>query len=192
MRDYQKLYFQHYYTITPEGVETEVSRRECFAPPEDPTPDCPFVQRWLYDQEASYAARLPRSPLGEKLGRRNAADRKKQERTVNRDAKYTDIELDKPNSNSDDNSEVFSELEDETADVYAIYEDQAQLDALLDVLNTLSDEDRELWKLMISKAKKQEIADRFHITLDGVRYREKRLKGIIGSDPVLKTFYTDN
>ena len=192
MRDYQKLYFQHYYTMTPEGVETEVSRRECFAPPEEPTPDCSFVQRWWYDQEAGYAVRLPRSPLGEKLGKRNAADRKKQERTVISDAKHTDIELDKPISNSDDGSEVFTELEDETADVYAIYEDQAQLDALLDVINTLSDEDRELWKLMISKAKKQEIADRFHITLDGVRYREKRLKGIIGSDPVLKTFYTDN
>ena len=84
------------------------------------------------------------------------------------------------------------ELEDETADVYAICEDQAQLDVLLDVLNTLSAEDRELWDLMISKAKKQEIADRFHITLDGVRYREKRLKDILGSAPVLKTFYTDN
>ena len=192
MRDYQKLYFQHYYTMTPEGVETEVSRRECFAPPEEPTPDCSFVQRWWYDQEAGYAVRLPRSPLGEKLGKRNAADRKKQERTVISDAKYTDIELDKPINYSDDGSEVITELEDETADVYAICEDQAQLDALLDVLNTLSAEDRELWDLMISKAKKQEIADRFHITLDGVRYREKRLKGILGSDPVLKSFYTDN
>ena len=192
MRDYQKLYFQYYYTMTPEGVETEVSRRECFAPPEEPTPDCSFVQRWWYDQEAGYAVRLPRSPLGEKLGKRNAADRKKQERTVINDAKYTDIELDKPINYSDDGSEVFTELEDETADVYAICEDQAQLDVLLDVLNTLSAEDRELWELMRSKAKKQEIADRFHITLDGVRYREKRLKGILGSDPVLKTFYTDN
>lgn len=192
MRDYQKLYFQHYYTMAPEGVETEVSRRECFAPPEDPTPDCPFIQRWWYDQEAGYAVRLPRSPLGEKLGKRNAADRKKQERTVIHDAKYTDVELDKPINYSDDGSEVFTELEDETADVYAICEDQAQLDALLDVLNTLSAEDRELWELMISKAKKQEIADRFHISLDGVRYREKRLKGILGSYPVLKAFYTDN
>ncbi len=192
MRDYQKLYFQHYYTMTPEGIETEVSRRECFALPEEPTPDCPFIQRWWYDQEAGYAVRLSRSPLGEKLGKRNAADRKKQERTVINDAKYTDIELDKPINYSDDGSEVFTELEDETADVYAICEDQAQLDVLLDVLNTLSAEDRVLWELMISKAKKQEIADRFHITLDGVRYREKRLKGILGSDPVLKTFYTDN
>ena len=192
MRDYQKLYFQHYYTMTPEGIETEVSRRECFALPEEPTPDCPFIQRWWYDQEAGYAVRLPRSPLGEKLGKRNAADRKKQERTLISDAKYTDVELDKPISNGDDSSEVFTELEDEAADVYAIYEDQAQLDALLHVLDTLSDDDRKLWELMISRAKKQEIADRFHITLDGVRYREKRIKGIIGSDPVLKSFYTDN
>lgn len=192
MRNYQKRYYQNYYTMTADGLETEVSRRECFAPPEDPTPECPFIQRWWYDFEASYAIRLPRSPLGETLGKRNAADRKKQERTVISDAKHTGVELDKPIGYGDDGSEVYMELEDETADIYAICEDRARLNALMDVLNTLSDDDRELWDLMKAKAKKQEIADRFHITLDGVRYREKRLKGIIGSDQVLKSFYTDN
>lgn len=192
MRNYQKLFYQHYYTMTPDGVETETTRRECFAPPEDPTPGCPFVQRWWYDVEANYAVRLPRSPLGETLGKRNAADRKKAERTAISDAEHTAIELDKPVGYGDDGSEVYTELADETADIYAIYEDKAQLEALMDVLNTLSDDDRELWELMKVKAKKQDIADRFHITLDGVRYREKRLKGIIGSDPVLKSFYTNN
>jgi hypothetical protein len=192
MRNYQKLYYQHYYKMLPDGTETEVTRRECFAPAKDPTPDCPFSQRWWYDPEASYAIRLPRSPLGETLGKRNAADRKKQERIVASDAEHIGIELDKPIGYGDDGAEVYTELEDATADVYAICEDKSQLEALMDVLNTLSDDDRELWELMKVKAKKQDIADRFNITLDGVRYREKRLKGIIGSDPVLKSFYTDN
>lgn len=190
MRNYQKLYYQHYYEMLPNGAEKEITRRECFAPGDEPAPDCPFIQRWWYDTEASYAVRLPRSPLGERLGKRNAADRKKSERTASSDAEHTGIELDKPLGCDD--GEVYAELEDETDDVYAIVEDKAKLDALIALLNTLTDADRALWELMKAQAKKQEIADRFGITLDGVRYREKRLKGIIGSDPVLKSFYTDN
>ncbi|HQE48841.1 MAG TPA: hypothetical protein PKI14_03380 [Fervidobacterium sp.] len=62
---------------------------------------------------------------------------------------------------------------------YPIYEDKAQLEAFVSVPNTLSQDERYLWELMKVKAKKQEIVDRFHISLDGVRYREKRFKGII-------------
>jgi len=63
---------------------------------------------------------------------------------------------------------------------YPIYEDKAQLEAFVFVPNTLSqDEERYLWELMKVKAKKQEIVDRFHISLDRVCYREKRFNGII-------------
>lgn len=192
MRDYQKPFYQHYYTMDPDGGETEVSRHECFAPAEEPTPDCHFLQRWWYDLEASYAIRLPRSPLGEVLGKRNAADRKKQERVNYNAVKYTGIELDKLTGYGDDGAAVYTELEDENADMDAITEDRAKLDILMDVLNTLSDDDRVLWSLMRAKARKQDIANRFHITIDGVRYRENRLKDIIRSYPVLKSILNDN
>ena len=192
MRDYQKPFYRHYYTMDPDGVESEVSRHECFSPADDPTPDCPNIQRWWYDLEASYAIRLPRSPLGEVLGKRNAADRKKQERVNYNAVKYTGIELDKLTGYGDDGAAVYTELEDEDADMDAILEDRAKLDILIDVLNTLSDDDRALWSLMKAKARKQAIAERFHITLDGVRYRENRLKGILRSCPILKSILNDN
>jgi hypothetical protein len=191
MKNYQKLYYQRYYTMTPDGAETETTRRECFAPPEE-LPEYPFIQRWWYDPEAGYAIRLPRSPLGETLGKLNAANRKKDERAAISSAEHTAIELDKPIGYCDDGSVLYTELEDETADVCAIAEDNARLDALLAALDALSDDDRALWELMRTQARKQEVAKRFGITLDGVRYREKRLKAIIASDPILKSFYTDN
>ena len=61
MLNYQKLYFQSYFKMLPNGTETEVTRRECFAPAEEPTPANPYKQRWWYDPEASYAIRLPRN-----------------------------------------------------------------------------------------------------------------------------------
>jgi hypothetical protein len=192
MRNYQKMYYQHYYKILPDGTEKEVSRRECFVPAEEPTPTNPYKQRWYYDPEASYAVRLPRSPLGESLGKRNAADLKKEERVRSGQAKRRDIELDKPVSFEEDGREVYLEIEDENADVQAIIQDRAVLDALISVLDKLTPDERELWELMKARARKQEIAGRFGITLDGVRYREKRLKSIIGSNPILKGFFTDN
>ncbi|NLI13927.1 MAG: hypothetical protein GX425_15225 [Peptococcaceae bacterium] len=192
MRNYQKLYYKRYYKLLPDGTEKEVTRRECFAPAEEPTPTNPYKQRWYYDPEASYAVRLPRSPLGESLGKRNAADLKKEERVHSGQAKRRDIELDKPVSLEEDGREVYLEIEDENADVQAIIQDRAVLDALISVLDKLTPDERELWELMKARARKQEIAGRFSITLDGVRYRENRLKSIIGSDPVLKGFYTDN
>lgn len=71
MKNYQKLYYQHYYEMLPNGAETEVTRRECFAPAEAPTPANPFKQRWFYDPEASYAIRLPRNQMGDDLGKSN-------------------------------------------------------------------------------------------------------------------------
>lgn len=192
MRNYQKLYYQHYYAMLPNGAETEVTRRECFALAKDPTTTNPFKQRWFYDPEASYAMRLPRNPLGEKLGKRNAADLKKDERVQSGKAENCGIELDRPIGYGDDGTEVFMEIKDMTANVEAIFQDQALLDALISLLDRLAPDDRELWELMKAQTKKQDIADRFGITLDGVYYREKRLKSILRSDKTLKSFYTDD
>ena len=189
MRNYQKLYFQHYYEMLPNGTETEVPRRACFAPAEDPTLSNPFKQRWYYDPEASYVIRLPRNQVGDDLGKRNAADLKASERYQARKVENCPGELDRPISCGDDGSDVFIDVADETADILAILEDREQLSALISALNKLAPDDRALWNCLAKKVKKQDIADRFGITLDGVYYREKRLKSIIRSDAALKTFY---
>ena len=191
MRNYQKLYYQHYFQMFPNGTETEVTRRECFAPAEDPSPANPYKQRWWYDPEASYAIRLPRTQMGEMLGKRNAANLKAEERYQARKAEKCPGELDKPIACGDDGNTVFLEVVDETADVLAILEDRERLSALISALNKLAPDDRELWDCLVNNVKKQDIADRFKLTLDGVYYREKRIKSILCSNETLKSFYTD-
>lgn len=189
MRNYQNLYYQHYYVMLPNGTETEVTRRVCFAPAEDSTVTNPYKQRWYYDPEASYVIRLPRNQMGDDLGKRNAADLKAAERCQVRKIKNCPGELDKPITCGDDGSDVFIEVADETADILAILEDREQLSALISVLNKLAPDDRAIWDCLANKVKKQDIADRFGITLDGVYYREKRLKAILRTDATLKIFY---
>ena len=192
MRNYQKLYYQHYFVMLPNGTETEVTRRECFAPAEEPTPANPYKQRWWYDPEASYAIRLPRNKMGDDLGKRNAAQLKAEERYQERKSENCPFELDKPIAYGDNGSEAFIEFVDETANILAIIEDKALLDTLVSVLDRLAPDDRELWNCLVNKEKKQDIADRFNLTLDGVYYREKRLKSILRADATLKTFYEKN
>ena len=189
MRNYQKLYFQHYYEMLPNGTETEVTRRTCFASAEDPTLANPFKQRWYYDPEASYVIRLPRNQMGDDLGKRNAADLKATERYQVRKIENCPGELDRPVTSDGNGNDVLIEVADEAADILAILEDREQLSALISALKKLAPDDRALWDCLANKVKKQEIADRFGITLDGVYYREKRLKSIIRSDATLKTFY---
>ena len=175
--------------MLPNGTETELTRRACFAPAEDPTLANPFKQRWYYDPEAGYVIRLPRNQMGDGLGKRNAADLKATERYQVRKIKNCPSELDKPITRDENGNDIFIEVEDETADIHAILEDREQLSALISALNKLAPDERELWNCLVKKVKKHEIADRFGITLDGVYYREKRLKSIIRSDAALKTFY---
>ena len=189
MRNYQKLYYQHYYEMLPDAMETEVTRRACFAPAEDPTHANPFKQRWYYDPEASYVIRLPRNQMGDDLGKRNAADLKSSERYQVRKDKNCPGELDRPITCGDDGNEIFIEVTDEAADILAILEDREQLSALISALNKLAPDERELWNCLAKKIKKQEIADRFGITIDGVYYREKRLRSILRSDATLRLFY---
>lgn len=127
--------------------------------------------------------------MGDDLGKRNAADLKAEERYQIRKVENCPGELDKPIAYGNDGNAIFKEVKDETADVLAIIEDQALLDALVSVLDRLAPDDRELWSCLVNKVKKQEIADRFNLTLDGVYYREKRLKSILRADATLKTFY---
>ena len=102
MKNYQSLHFDRYYVMDGHGNHVSCSRCECFAAPDD-LPDCPYKQRWLYDEEAGYAVRLPRTKLGEDLGRFNQAYLKREERY--RDRRATQVSIDQPRFN-DDGDEV--------------------------------------------------------------------------------------
>lgn len=78
---------------------------------------------------------------------------------------------------------------DEEADIGAVMEDRELLSILISVLDKLLPEDRVLWQCMVRGDKKQDIADKLHITVDGVYYREKRLRGILRENPALKRIF---
>lgn len=209
MKNYQKFHYQCYYAQNSAGEYVPVSRRECFAPAELPTAENPFKQRWFYDIEAGLAVRLERSQLGEDTYRTSDTALKREERhqawgiqCIGKKGKNKcdgdcdscwksvgrTLELDKSYLDKDEN-DTYIEIEDETADVAAIFEDKVILSALLAVLDRLAPDDRELWDFLINKKKKQVIADHFNLTLDGVRYREQRLFKTLRSDTTLKNFF---
>ena len=98
--------------------------------------------------------------------------------------------MDKPwNTDSGEGTEINLDLADEAADVEAILKDRELLSCLMNALRQLSPDDQLLWQLMIQKAKKQDVAERFNLTLDGVYYREKRLRNILRSDDSLKSHF---
>ena len=211
MKHYQKLYYKHFYAQDENGEYIPVSKKVCFAPAEAPDTTNPYKQRWFYDPEAGYAVRLARTAAGDKLGRRNAADLKAVERyeiskteCVLKDKNECDhdcefcikrntrrsIELDRSwNKDGSDEMESRFDVADEGADVSTIVEDRDLLSTLINVLDKLLPEDRELWQCMVRGDKKQDIADKLRITIDGVYYREKRLRGILRSNPKLKRLF---
>ena len=81
------------------------------------------------------------------------------------------------------------DVADEEADIGAVMEDRELLSILISVLDKLLPEDRVLWQCMVRGDKKQDIANKLHITVDGVYYREKRLRGILRTNPELKRFF---
>ena len=99
------------------------------------------------------------------------------------------IDLDRNWENPDINNNF--DLADEAADVAAIVEDETKLATLIVKLDSLSDDDRELFSFLINRERKQVIADHFKISLDGVRWREGRLKKILHADEALKNFFTN-
>lgn len=101
------------------------------------------------------------------------------------------LELDKPLGFYDDGTEVTFDLADEAADVEATYSDTEQQDAIAAVIASLDPVDRELWFCLVRKIKKDEIADRLHMTVDGVYYRQKRLERLLRENEALKKIFTN-
>lgn len=232
MLNYKALHYETYLKMDANGVTTSISRRACFAQPEKPTVDCPFIQRWFYSPDKAIAIRLPRNELGERLGKDNAAELKKKEREeaaksqcvgimdvpcyvtcsqcpmdgccgskciktngkgCRKKCEFCDhkisrtVELDKHFTN-DEGSDLESrfDLPDESANPANIYADLESFNTLIAAFKRLEPSDQTLFRLMGTKAKKAVIAEKLDMTLDGVRYRENRLRKILRSDPTLE------
>ena len=99
------------------------------------------------------------------------------------------LELDKPLGFNDDGAEVTFDLADETADVEGTYSGTEQRDAIAAIIASLDPVDRELWFCLVRKIKKNEVADRLHMTVDGVYYRQKRLERMLRENEALKKFF---
>ena len=184
MKNYQRLHYKEYY-IQKDGKLIPCTRMECFSPGEPPTLDNPFKQRWYYAEDRSMAVRLERSELGHEWYKANASSLKDIER---QDDKNKDlIELDRP-SESEGGLPFGFEIPCST-DVEKIVLRIEELRRLSAALETLSDEYRELWDMVIAGKRKKDIAERFGITVDGVRYRENHLHKLLGANKALKNWF---
>lgn len=99
------------------------------------------------------------------------------------------LELDKPLGFNDDGNEVTFILADESTNIEGSYSDTEQQDVIAEVIASLDPIDRELWVCLIRKAKKNEIADKLHMTVDGVYYRQKRLERLLRENEALKKIF---
>lgn len=208
MKNYQSLTYQNYYAQDENGQYIKVNRKACFSPAEPPTEDNPSKQRWYYDHEAGYAVRLDRNLANEDLHRFNSTSLKREERYRNRkfscvwkDTSNCDqncnqcnrkntsrtVELDRTwtSSGNDEMVSIFEPI-DESQNIINILEDQELQSILASVLDKLSPEDIELYQALLNKEKKKVIAERFDITVDGVRYRELQLRKKLLLDSSLK------
>ncbi len=210
MKNYQSKYYEKYYAQNEKGEYIPVSRKACFAPAEQPTETNPFKQRWFYDLEAGYAVRLERSELGENVHRSNDTSLKREERykhkkfscvwkdttncdqdcdRCNRKNTSRTVEMDKTWTN-DSSSEMVSTFDpiDDTQDIVEILENKDFLSIIASAVDKLNPEEKELFNFLLNKEKKKVIAEKFKITVDGVRYKELQLRKKLLLDKDLKDF----
>lgn len=207
MKNYQRVNYRKYYAQDENGKYVEVDRKTCFATAEPPTEDNPYKQRWFYDEEAGYVVRLARNQANEDIHRFNSTSLKRNERyrdgkfacvwektkncdqnceQCNRKNKSRTVELDKTWTGNKDEMVSIFEPEDESQNIINIIENQELITALSSALNNLSSEDKELFNFLLNNEKKKIIAEKFNITVDGVRYRELQLRKKLLSNKDLK------
>jgi len=184
MKNPQSRHYKSYF-IQKGNDYIPCTHEECFAPGELPTLENPYKQRWYYAEDFSQAVRLERSARGQAWYNANDSSLKRIER---QDEQLKDIwELDRP-SESEEGLPFGFEIPC-SENVEEIVTRIEELRILLSVLETLSAENRELWDMLIAGTKKKDIAEHFGLTTDGVFYREKKLREILGSDKILNAWF---
>lgn len=101
------------------------------------------------------------------------------------------LELDKPLGFNDDGTEVVFDLADDSADIEGINSISEQRDSIAAIIASLDPVDRELWSYLVQKVKKAVIAEKLHLTIDGVYYRQKRLERLLRENETLKKFFNN-
>ena len=211
MKNYQGVNYRKYYAQDENGNYVEVDRKSCFARGETPSTANPLKQRWFYDEEAGYVVRLSRTIESEDIHRFISSDLKKDERY--RDERFKcvwkeketakcdqdcakckrtntsrTVELDRSCASDDGEMQSFFTPVDDSQDILNILEDKELIELLLPALESLSDEDKLLFSCLIEKKKKKVVAKLLNITVDGVRYRELRLRKKLLTYEDLKKF----
>jgi RNA polymerase sigma factor (sigma-70 family) len=176
MKNYQRLHYSHYFKQSPTGDYAPCTREECFAKGDEPTSDNPYKQRWFYDPESGFAARLERSQLGENTYRLCDTSLKKEERYITRLASLPTLELDR-HSWTDDGKECFVDLPDDT-DLSAIVEDKLLLEQLVAALETLDSDEKSLFDaLFLDGRTEREFAAEVGITHQNINKRKQKVIG---------------
>lgn len=75
------------------------------------------------------------------------------------------------------------DVADTSVNIEQLIADADSLQHLMAILAQLTEDDRALIDLLCRKAKKADIAERFQITVDGVRYRELQLRKRLLKNP---------
>jgi len=180
MKNYQRLHYNDC-RIQKGDDAIPVSKQECFTPGEPSTPENPHKQKWYYDPESKFAVRMERNEKNEDLCRWNDSNLRKSERTGAARAEW-ESEYD----------ETILYQDCYFRDAAEIVEDKMRLEALFAALDKLEPGLRELAGMVAVGARKKDIADRFGISVDGVRCREQKLYKILRSDKVLKSFFEND
>lgn len=209
MKNYQRVNYEKYYVTDENGRHIQVPREICFAPPEPPTKDNPYKQRWYYDVEAGYVIRLSRTKESEDIHRFNSSSLKKEERYRNRkfaciykDTKKCNqdcnrckhkntsrtVELDKNWSKDNDEMDSFFAPTDDSQDIFSILEDKELTRLIRIAFDSLSAEDQLLFNCLLERKAKKAVAKLLGITVDGVRYRELQLRKKLLAHKNLKRF----
>lgn len=203
MQNYQKLYFNRYYIMAENGESVECTRRECFAPAEEPTADNPFKQRWYYspdpqrkpgkpDERGRFdremAIRLPRNAKGEELHKMNAADLKAEERYAQRFTKRGFIEIDKTTKN-EDGEDISFDIPDDADSPAEILIKQETHTAIRIAIDALTPDERHLWNDLLSEKTKAKIAEECGLSEGAIRKRVKKLAATLRENPGLKNYF---
>ncbi len=101
------------------------------------------------------------------------------------------LEIDKPLGLNDDGTEVTFDLADECEDIEKSFSKREQQEAITMVIALLDVTDQELWACLVRKVKKNDIADKLHISVDGVYYRQKRLEHLLRENATLRNIFKD-
>jgi hypothetical protein len=215
--NFMKHDFKNYFAPDGKGGYKEVMRGECFAYDADSF-DGKYPQQWYWDVENDFAIRLERNENGKKIYNEARAERRRALKAyleqfgcvckecldckgwdeVSDDESKCDscvkhitfIPLDEEHENGDGDKAVRLDIEsgeDSDPEYQAVTSELMK--TLHKALQTLTQDERVLWRFLVANTRKKVIASHFGWTLKQLEYRELKLYTIFRSNQALKSFF---